>query len=65
MCLLVIIEAALAGTLHHTELWVHGALILLELIVGIVAGKLLLVVICVLVYAAALAMLHEMNKGET
>jgi hypothetical protein len=64
MCVLVILEAAIAGTLHHAELWVHGALLLVELIAGIAAGKLLLVVMCVLLYAAALAMLQEMDKGE-
>ena len=38
MCLLVIIEAVIAVMLHHAELWVHGLLILAEL-VPVLPGK--------------------------
>jgi hypothetical protein len=64
MCVLVMVEAALAGMLHHAQLWVHIALILAELIAGIVIGKLLLVFMCAVIYAVALVMLHEMDRGE-
>jgi hypothetical protein len=64
MCLLVILEAALAGMMHHAELWVHGVLILAELIAGVISGKIVLTVMCVIVYAAATAMLQAMDKGE-
>lgn len=64
MCVLVILEAAIAGLLHHAQLWLHGALLLVELIAGILAGKLVLAVMCVVVYAAALAMLNGIDKGE-
>jgi hypothetical protein len=64
MCVLVILEAAIAGLLHHAEVWVHGVLILAELIAGFAAGKAALVIMCAAVYAAALVMLREMDKGE-
>jgi 4-amino-4-deoxy-L-arabinose transferase-like glycosyltransferase len=64
MCVLVILEAAIAGLLHHAQLWVHGALVLAELIAGFASGKAVLTVMCVVVYVAGLVMLNQMDKGE-
>ena len=55
MCMLVILETALAVFLHHAELWLHGVVILAEVIAGILCSKILLVVLCAVVYVAATA----------
>lgn len=57
MCMLVILETALAVFLHHAELWLHGVVILAEVIAGILCSKILLVVLCAVVYVAATACL--------
>ncbi len=41
MCMLVILETALAVFLHHAELWLHGVVILAEVIAGILCSKIL------------------------
>ena len=64
MCLLVILETALAVFLHHAELWLHGAVILAEVIAGILCSKILLVVLCAVVYLAATACLQVSDRGE-
>ena len=64
MCLLVILETALAVFLHHAELWLHGAVILAEVIAGILCSKILLVVVCAVVYVAATACLQVSDRGE-
>ena len=64
MCLLVILETALAVFLHHAELWLHGAVILAEVIAGILCSKILLVVLCAVVYVAATACLQVSDRGE-
>lgn len=64
MCLLVILETALAVFLHHAELWLHGAVILAEVIAGILCSKILLVVLCAVVYVAATACLQVSYRGE-
>ena len=58
VCFLVIIEALLAGFLHRAELWIHGVLILAQIIAGIVLGKTGLVVLCLVVYVAATVVLQ-------
>lgn len=64
MCLLVILETVLAVFLHHAELWLHGAVILAEVIAGILCSKILLVVLCAVVYVAATACLQVSDRGE-
>ena len=64
MCLLVILETSLAVFLHHAELWLHGVVILAEVIAGILCSKILLVVLCAVVYVAATACLQVSDRGE-
>lgn len=64
MCMLVILEMALAVFLHHAELWLHGVVILAEVIAGILCSKILLVVLCAVVYVAATACLQVSDRGE-
>ena len=64
MCMLVILETALAVFLHHAELWLHGVVILAEVIAGILCSKILLVVLCAVVYVAATACLQVSDSGE-
>ncbi len=49
---LLIIELLLAALLHGMELWLHAALILVEILVGVILGKIFLVILCVVVYLA-------------
>ena len=64
MCMLVILETALAVFLHHAELWLHGVVILAEVIAGILCSKILLVVLCAVVYVAATACVQVSDRGE-
>lgn len=64
MCMLVILETALAVFLHHAELWLHGVVILAEVIAGILCSKILLAVLCAVVYVAATACLQVSDRGE-
>lgn len=62
MCVLVMLEAGIAVMLHQAELWVHGVLVLAELIAGVLAGRIVLILLCVLLYAAATAVLQILDK---
>jgi hypothetical protein len=61
VCFVVILEAAVAVLMHNAELWIHGALILAELIVGILIGRTGMMILCVIIYAAATAALLFLN----
>ena len=64
MCMLVILETALAVFLHHAELWLHGVVILAEVIAGILCSKILFVVFCAVLYFSATACLQVSDRGE-
>lgn len=53
VCVLVLIEAAIAVMLHNAELWIHGVLLLAEIIAGVALGRIVLVLLCILAYVAA------------
>jgi hypothetical protein len=58
ICVSIILEAMIAVFMHNAELWIHGVLILVELIVGILIGRTGMIVLCVIIYAAATAALR-------
>ncbi len=58
ICAAVILEAAIAVMMHNVELWIHGACILVELIVGILVGRTGMMILCVVIYLAATAALR-------
>lgn len=64
VCVLVIIEGAMAAMLHHVELWIHGVLVLAQILVGIFLGQLALVIMCAVVYIAATVTLKYLIVGE-
>lgn len=64
VCVLIIIETAIAVMLHRVELWVHGAFLLAEIIAGVLMDRVILIVLCALIYAAATVSLRFINIGE-
>ena len=62
VCVLIIIEAAMAALLHQAEIWKHGILLGLQLVAGIIIARIPLVIICILAYVAATYALQFMGK---
>lgn len=64
ICVLIIIEAAMAALLHQAEIWKHGILLGLQIVAGIIIKRIPLVVICVIAYVAAIFALQLMTRKE-
>lgn len=64
VCLLVIIEVGIATLLHNAEIWIHGVFVIAEIIAGALLSNILLVVFCIVVYAATLFTLKYLYSGE-
>lgn len=64
VCVLVILEVLMAVLLYRTELWIHGILLLAQLVVGEFIDRLPLTLLCIVVYIAAIASLHFGIKKE-
>ena len=64
VCVLIIIEAAMAALLHQAEIWKHGILLGLQVVAAIIISRVPLIVICVIAYVAATFALQLMGKKE-
>lgn len=64
VCVLIIIEAAMAALLHQAEIWKHGILLVLQIVAGVIINRIPLVIICVIAYVAATLALQLMGKKE-
>lgn len=66
VCIVLIAAAGIAALMHNVELWIHGAVILVELIAGILIGRLPLMILCVVMYIVTTATMKlyytERNK---
>jgi len=68
VCILIVLEVAMAALLHKVELWKHGVLLAAQIVAAIILQRIPLVVLCVVVYVAAIVALQLMNlnsKEET
>lgn len=64
LCLLMILQSLIVALLHHAELWVHGLVVVAEIVTGAVTGKILLAVMLALIYGAGMGLLIMLDKGE-
>ncbi len=64
ICVLIILEAGMAALLHQAEIWKHGILLGLQLLAGIIIGRIPLIIICVISYVAATFALQFMGKTD-
>ncbi len=62
ICFAFVAEAALAVFMHKNELWVHGAFLLVQLIAGVIIGRIVLIAFGMLLYVCALLALRYYIK---
>lgn len=50
VCAIVLIEAALAACLHDVPIWLHGLVVIAQIVAGVLCGVTVFMILCVLVY---------------
>ena len=58
VCVIVLIEAALAVCLHDVPIWLHGLVVIAQIVAGILCGATVFMVLCALVYIAGILALR-------
>ncbi len=58
VCLIVILESLLAALLGLIPIWVHGLIIIAQIVAGILAAKLLFMILMAVVYVAAIVVTY-------
>ena len=64
ICVLIMIEAAMAALLKKSEIWVHGVVVIIQLIGGFLIKRFPLTALCVVIYVVATLALMLLNKDE-
>ena len=58
VCVLVLIEAALAACLHDVPIWVHILAIVAQLVAGILCGNTVFIILCLVIYVLGILSLR-------
>ena len=58
VCVIVVIEAALAVCLHDVPIWLHGLVVIAEIVVGALCRVTLFMVLCAVVYVVGILALR-------
>lgn len=58
VCVIVVIEAALAVCLHDVPIWLHGLVVIAQIVVGVLCGAALFMVLCAVVYVVGILALR-------
>lgn len=64
VCILIVIEALMAAAFHNMEIWKHAILIAAQVIAAVIIGRIPVIILCVIAYAAAALALRFMKKKE-
>lgn len=50
VCVIVLIEAALAVCLHDVPIWLHGLVVIAQIVAGILCENIVFIALCVVIY---------------
>ena len=60
--LIIVLEAGIAVCLHDVPIWLHGLVVLVQIIAGAICGKLVFMVLCALVYVVGILSLKFIRE---
>jgi len=58
VCVIVVIEAGLAVCLHDVPIWLHGLVIIAQIVAGVLCGATVFMVLCALIYVVGILALR-------
>lgn len=50
VCVIVLIEAALSVCLHDVPIWLHGLVVIAQIVAGILCGRTIFTALCAVIY---------------
>lgn len=62
VCIIVVIEAALAACLHDVPIWLHGLVLIGQLIAGVIVGQVIFIILCMIIYLISIFTLRFMRS---
>ena len=62
VCTIVILEALLCALLNQIPVWVHGIIVIAQVVAGVLFAKVVFMVLMAIVYVVAVALLYIWTK---
>lgn len=62
VCVIVLIEAALSVCLHDVPIWLHGLVVIAQIVAGILCGRLIFIALCALIYLVGILALKFIRE---
>lgn len=64
VCIVLILEVAIATLMHNVEIWIHAVVLLIEILAGILIARVPLMIVCAAVYVVTILALRVLYKGK-
>lgn len=61
VCVIVLIEAALAVCLHDVPIWLHGLVVIAQVVAGVLCGNTIFIVLCAVIYLVGILALKAIR----
>ncbi len=62
ICIMVLLEAGIAACLQNEPIWLHGLLVLVEIIAGILCGKTIFMILLAALYVVGILVLKLLRS---
>ena len=62
VCVIVLIEVAIAACLHDVPIWLHGLVIIGQIVAGILTDRLIFMVLCIVLYVLGILTLRFLRS---
>lgn len=63
VCVILILNVGIACCLHHEPVWLHGLVLLAELVAGILCKKIIFILLCMVIYVIAILALRYRKEA--
>ena len=64
VCIIVVLEAALAVCLHDVPIWLHGLVVIAEIVAGALCAKVVFMILCAIIYVAGILSLKVLKEAR-
>ena len=64
VCIAIIIETAIANLLKKSELWLHGVVVIVQVVAGLLIRRFPFIILCAIIYVAATVALMLIHKNS-
>lgn len=62
VCVIVLLEAGIVACLHDVPIWLHGLVIVAQVVAGVLTGNIVFMILCCVMYLVGILALRLLSK---